>query len=67
VERNDVVVFNFPSGDTAIFDPRVPDGLMGHDYHGLLINNAWQEYLTEKLGYNWNYNVIVNNLDRLSY
>jgi signal peptidase I len=66
VERNDVVVFNFPSGDTAIFDPRVPDGLMGHDYHGLLINNAWQEYLTEKLGYNWNYSAIVNNLDRLS-
>ena len=34
VQRYDVMVFNYPSGDTAIYDPRVPDGLMGHDYHG---------------------------------
>lgn len=40
VNRNDVMVFNYPSGDTAIFDPRVPDGLMGHDYHGVLIDEA---------------------------
>lgn len=40
VQRNDVMVFNYPSGDTAIFDPRVPDGLMGHDYHGVLIDEA---------------------------
>ena len=40
VERNDVVVFNYPSGDTAIYDPRVPEGLMGHDYHGVLISEA---------------------------
>lgn len=40
VQRNDVVVFNFPSGDTAVFDPRVPNGLMGHDYHGILIDEA---------------------------
>ncbi len=40
VQRNDVVVFNYPSGDTAVYDPRVPDGLMGHDYHGLLNNEA---------------------------
>ncbi len=40
VNRNDVMVFNYPSGDTAIYDPRVPDGLMGHDYHGVLINEA---------------------------
>lgn len=40
VNRNDVVVFNFPSGDTAVYDPRVPDGLMGHDYHGLIISIA---------------------------
>lgn len=44
---NDVMVFNYPSGDTAVYDPRVPDGLMGHDYHGVLINEA--KYLfTEK-------------------
>ena len=47
VNRNDVMVFNYPSGDTAVYDPRVPDGLMGHDYHGVLINEA--KYLfTEK-------------------
>ena len=40
VNRNDVMVFNYPSGDTAVYDPRVPDGLMGHDYHGILIEEA---------------------------
>lgn len=40
VERNDVVVFNYPSGDTAVYDPRMPSGLMGHDYHGIVINEA---------------------------
>lgn len=40
VNRNDVMVFNYPSGDTAVYDPRLPDGLMGHDYHGLLIGEA---------------------------
>lgn len=40
VEANDVMVFNYPSGDTAVYDPRVPNGLMGHDYHGVLINEA---------------------------
>jgi len=44
VNRNDVVVFNFPSGDTAIYDPRVPDGLMGHDYHGKIIDEAFYYY-----------------------
>jgi signal peptidase I len=56
VERNDVVVFNFPSGDTAIFDPRVPDGLMGHDYHGHLRKTAFQKYFVtvgrNKVDYN---------------
>jgi len=41
VQRNDVVVFNYPSGDTAVYDPRMPDGLMGHDYHGILIKEAF--------------------------
>jgi signal peptidase I len=40
VERNDVMVFNYPSGDTAVYDPRMPFGLMGHDYHGIVINEA---------------------------
>lgn len=46
VDRYDVVVFNYPSGDTAVYDPRMPDGLMGHDYHGLLISEA--KYLWNK-------------------
>ncbi len=40
IDRNDVVVFNYPSGDTAVYDPRMPDGLMGHDYHGIIIREA---------------------------
>ncbi len=44
VNRNDAVVFNYPSGDTAIFDPRMPDGLMGHDYHGILNNEAFYQF-----------------------
>ena len=41
INRNDVVVFNYPAGDISIFDPRVPDGLMGHDYHTILIDEAF--------------------------
>ena len=40
VNRNDVMVFNYPSGDTAVYDPRVPNGLMGHDYHQVINNEA---------------------------
>jgi signal peptidase I len=40
INRNDVVVFNYPSGDTAVYDPRMPNGLMGHDYHGIVIKEA---------------------------
>ena len=40
VNRNDVVVFNYPSGDTAVYDPRMPNGLMGHDYHQILNDEA---------------------------
>lgn len=67
VERNDVVVFNFPSGDTAIFDPRMPDGLMGHDYHGLLVSSSWDYYLEEKFGNSITYENLVNNRDKLSF
>ena len=44
VNRNDVVVFNFPSGDTAVYDPRMPDGLMGHDYHGIVNEEAFYQF-----------------------
>ena len=37
MNRYDVVVFNYPSGDTAIYDPRMPMGLMGHDYHAYVL------------------------------
>ena len=46
INRNDVVVFNYPSGDTAVYDPRMPDGLMGHDFHQILNDEAfyyWRE------------------------
>lgn len=46
INRYDVVVFNFPSGDTAIYDPRMPDGLMGHDFHGRVIDEAYYYYIT---------------------
>lgn len=41
VERNDVVVFNFPAGDTALNDPRMPNGLIGHTYEQILRNVAF--------------------------
>lgn len=43
VERNDVVVFNFPAGDTAIYDPGV-EGLMGHTYKAYLTNIAYYDW-----------------------
>jgi signal peptidase I len=49
VNRNDVVVFNYPSGDTAVYDPRMPNGLMGHDYHGIVIREAQRLWVDEKL------------------
>lgn len=48
INRGDVMVFNYPSGDTAIFDPRVPDGLMGHDYHQKVNDEAFALYEREK-------------------
>jgi signal peptidase I len=52
VTRNDVVVFNYPSGDTAVYDPRMPNGLMGHDYHGIVLEEA---------KYYWNKSFQENN------
>ncbi len=51
VNRNDVMVFNYPSGDTAIYDPRVPNGLMGHDYHQVVNSEAvwyWFQSVQQK-------------------
>ncbi len=48
VNINDVVVFNYPSGDTAVYDPRMPDGLMGHDYHSILIREGLRLWSSKK-------------------
>ena len=54
IERNDVVVFNYPSGDTAIYDPRIPNGLMGHDYHDYVLHEARTLYeQSEEYGANY--------------
>jgi len=44
VNRYDVVVFNYPSGDTSVYDPVMPYGLMGHDYHDILLFEAYRIY-----------------------
>lgn len=49
VNRNDVMVFNYPSGDTAVYDPRMPNGLMGHDYHGIVIREAKRLWMAENV------------------
>ena len=41
VDRNDVVVFNYPMGDTAVNDPRMPYGLIGHNYYQILTDEAF--------------------------
>lgn len=50
VNRYDVVVFNYPSGDTAVYDPRMPNGLMGHDYHGIVNNEAQRIFMEQFAG-----------------
>lgn len=47
VERYDVVVFNYPSGDTSVYDPRMPYGLMGHDYHQIVREEALRMWRQE--------------------
>ncbi len=61
VKRYDVVVFNYPSGDTAVYDPRMPDGLMGHDYHGIVNNEAFFLYKNSAEEQNKRY-TFFNNL-----
>ena len=40
VEQNDVTVFNFPAGDSALNDPRMPFGLIAHTYEQILRDEA---------------------------
>lgn len=63
VKRNDVVVFNYPSGDTAIYDPRMPDGLMGHDYHGIVYGEAEYQYFNNPEEKN-KLKILVENLKK---
>lgn len=44
IQRYDVVVFNYPAGDTAVYDPRMPYGLMGHEYEGIVNSEALRLY-----------------------
>jgi signal peptidase I len=52
VDRYDVVVFNYPAGDTSVYDPRVPYGLMGHNYYGVVLSEAkrmWEDQHRDKI------------------
>lgn len=48
VQNYDVVIFNFPAGDTAVYDPRMPNGLMGHNYYGI-INQEARRFFEESI------------------
>lgn len=52
VQRNDIVVFNFPAGDTAINDPGTT-GLMGHDYYAQLRTRAFNMFLKDRSQKGW--------------
>ncbi len=63
VDRYDVVVFNYPAGDIAIYDPRMPMGLMGHNYHDYVNKEAlrfWRES-------NPDYNKLINEAKKRAY
>lgn len=48
VEQNDVTVFNFPAGDSALNDPRMPNGLIAHTYEQILRDEAYLMALKER-------------------
>lgn len=48
VEQNDVTVFNFPAGDSALNDPRMPNGLIAHTYEQILRDEAYLMALRER-------------------
>lgn len=68
VKRNDVMVFNFPAGDTAINDPGV-EGLMGHTFSKIRDEIAIAKFMKDNPGvkaenfYNspWKYRVWAND------
>lgn len=59
VQQYDVVVFNYPSGDTAVYDPRMPNGLMGHDYYGIINDEAKRLFDEEN---SWKLNQKIQSL-----
>ncbi len=67
ISRNDVVVFNYPAGDTAIYDPRMPNGLMGHDYYGVLIREAKRLWREENPYYEKLRNLILDSISENTY
>jgi signal peptidase I len=48
VEQYDVTVFNFPAGDSALNDPRMPNGLIAHTYAQILRDEAYLIALKER-------------------
>ncbi|MFK8037704.1 MAG: signal peptidase I [Crocinitomicaceae bacterium] len=48
VEQYDVTVFNFPAGDSALNDPRMPNGLIAHTYEQILRDEAYLIALKER-------------------
>jgi signal peptidase I len=62
INNGDVMVFNYPSGDTSIIDPRVPDGLMGHDYHAIVLDEAYYYWMVEHIQKH-----PLNGIDETSY
>ena len=48
VNQYDVTVFNFPAGDSALNDPRMPNGLIAHTYEQILRDEAYLMALKER-------------------
>lgn len=63
-QRYDVVVFNYPAGDTAVYDPRMPYGLMGHEYEGIVNDEAFRLYIEANQG---RFRVIEDSFIKLGY
>lgn len=66
IKRYDVVVFNYPAGDTAVYDPRMPYGLMGHEYEGIVNDEAHRLFL-ERGRENGRFRAITDSIARLGY
>lgn len=64
IQRYDVAVFNYPAGDTAVYDPRMPFGLMGHEYEGIVNDEAFRMYREESQR---RFAVIEDSLRRKGY